>query len=239
MTKMTKMFAVLPFCLFFMVISFSGVSAGENLYRFGLQIGPFIPHNWQIQGWTYIYRNQGGSISSGHLEGFGNGIDIILYGQYRFSHWELRFDGGGRLLIRRKLDMVDETSQTRYENRLIVYPFTLSFIRRTDILNTFFSPYFGVGGGIYFADWEEKYSYSYGSTYNRTWLKGSSTPVGVHFLTGIDYDLWRNLYLQFEYRYSYVDSDWELKDQDTDEREMIRDLDIGGTSLKLGLGYSF
>ncbi len=236
---MRKIFSVLLFCLFFMIQSFGGVSAGENLYRFGLQIGPFIPHHWQIQGWTSISRNQDGSITSGHLEGFGNGIDIILYGQYRFGHWELRFDAGGRLLLRRKLDIVSGISETRYENRLIVYPFTLSFIRRTNILNTFFSPYFGIGGGIYFADWEEKYSYSYGNSYSRTWLKGSSAPFGVHFLTGIDYDLWRNLYLQFEYRYSYVESDWELKDQDTDEREKIRDLDIGGTSLKLGLGYSF
>lgn len=236
---MRKMFAVLPFCLFLIVISSGDLYAGEREFSVGFQIGPFIPHNWQIQGWTTIWRRQDGSISSGRLEGFGNGMDIILYGQYRFRHWELRFDAGGRLLIRRKLDMVDETSQTRYENRLIVYPFTLSFIRRTDILNTFFSPYFGIGGGIYFADWEEKYSYSSEYSYNRTWLKGSSAPFGVHFLTGIDYDLWRNLYLQFEYRYSYVDSDWELKDQDTDEREKIRDLDIGGTSLKLGLGYGF
>jgi opacity protein-like surface antigen len=222
-----------------MIQSFGGVSAGENLYRFGLQIGPFIPNNWQIQGWTSVWRDRTGSITSGNLEGFGNGIDIILYGQYRFGHWELRFDAGGRLLIRRKLDIVTENSETHYENRLIIYPFTLSFIRRADILNTFFSPYFGIGGGIYFADWEEKYSYSSGSSYRREWLKGSSAPFGVHFLAGIDYDLWRNLYLQFEYRYSYVDSDWELKDQDTDEREKIRDLDIGGTSLKLGLGYSF
>lgn len=236
---MTKMLAVLPFCLFFIVISFGGVSADENLYRFGLQIGPFIPNNWQIQGWTSAWHGQDGSISSGRIEGFGNGIDLILYGQYRLGHWELRFDAGGRLLIRRKLDVITEYSETRYENRLIIYPFTLSFIRRTDILNAFFSPYFGVGGGIYFADWEEKYSWSTQNSYSRTWLKGSSAPFGVHFLTGIDYDLWRNLYLQFEYRYSYAELNWELKNQDTDEREKIKNLDIGGTSLKLGLGYSF
>ncbi len=236
---MRKIFSVLLFCLFFMVISFGGVSAGEDLYRFGLQIGPFIPNNWQIQGWTSVWRDQNGSITSGNLEGFGNGIDIIFYGQYRFGHWELRFDAGGRLLTKRKLDIITEYSDTRYENRLIIYPFTLSFIRRTDILNSFFSPYFGIGGGIYFADWEEKYSYSSSSSYRREWLKGSSAPFGVHFLTGIDYDLWRNLYLQFEYRYSYAELNWELKDQDTDEREEIKNLDIGGTSLKLGLGYSF
>jgi len=236
---MKTLFAALLCALLLILISSGDLYAGDKLYRFGLQIGPFIPNNWQIQGWTSIWRDQDGSITGGNLEGFGNGVDIILYGQYRFRHWELRFDAGGRLLIRRKLDIITETSETRYENRLIIYPFTLSFIRRTDILKTFFSPYFGIGGGIYFADWEEKYSYSSGYSYNRVWLKGSSAPFGVHFLTGIDYDLWWNLCLQFEYRYSYVELNWELKDQDTDEREKIKNLDIGGTSLKLGLGYSF
>ncbi len=236
---MRMLFAALPCALLFVIISSGDLSAGERQYRFGIQFGPFIPHNWQIQGWTSVWHDQDGSISSGRLEGFGNGIDIILYGQYRFGHWELRFDAGGRLLIKRKLDIITENSETRYENRLIIYPFTLSFIRRTDILNSFFSPYFGIGGGIYFADWEEKYSYSYGNSYGRTWLKGSSAPFGVHFLTGIDYHLWRNLYLQFEYRYSYAELNWELKYEDTDEREEIKNLDIGGTSLKLGLGYSF
>jgi opacity protein-like surface antigen len=218
---------------------FSSLWAGEKPYRIGFQIGPFIPYDWKIQGGTYVYLDQDGSLSGGAVEGFGNGIDLVVYGEYRIGSWWLRMDGGGRLLIRGKLDVVRPASERHYENRLIIYPFTLSLIHRAAVARSFFRPYFGVGGGVYFADWEEKYSYSSPTYYVRTWYKGSAAPLGLHVLAGTDCKVWKNLYLNFEYRYSYAEIDWELKDQDTDERRKMDDIGIGGTSLKIGVGYHF
>jgi opacity protein-like surface antigen len=236
---MRKNTAHICFQTLILLLCFSSLQAGEKPYRIGFQMGPFIPHDWQVQGGTFVSFDPDGSVSNGAVEGFGNGLDLVAYGEYRFGSWWLRADGGGRLLIRGKFDLVRSTYEQHYENRLIIYPFTLSLIHRGAPGTSFFRPYFGVGGGIYFADWEEKYSSSSQYSYVRAWYEGSATPLGLHALAGVDYRVWKNLYLNFEYRYSYVEIDWELKDQDTDERRKLDDVGIGGTSLKLGLGYGF
>jgi opacity protein-like surface antigen len=236
---MSKTAAHIGFQLIILLLWLSCPRAGEKPYRIGFQMGPFIPSDWQIQGGTYVSYEQDGSISGGAVEGFGNGVDLTVYGEYGSGHWGLRVDGGGRRLIRGKIDVVRPNYEQHYENRLVIYPFTLSLIHRAAASSSFFRPYFGVGAGIYFADWEEKYSSSSQFSYVRTWYKGSATPLGLHALAGIEYKVWKNLYINFEYRYSYAEIDWELKDQDTDERYKLDDIGIGGTSLKLGVGYGF
>ncbi len=69
--------------------------------------------------------------------------------------------------------------------------------------------------------------------------KASSTPIGINFMVGFEYVLIGNVFLNGELGYEYAESDWELEISDSDRSLELRDLNIGGTSLRLGLGYEF
>jgi opacity protein-like surface antigen len=78
-----------------------------------------------------------------------------------------------------------------------------------------------------------------GLPFERTWLKDSSRAIGVHLLAGLEYPIFKSLFLGCEIKYSYVEGSWELENQNTGEVTEIKNLNIGGTSIRLGLNYKF
>ena len=223
---------------FLMVIVFVPiVSAQGKPFTIGMSIGPFIPQDWQIQGYTAIYFDSEGSPTGALVSGFGPGVDLSLYGSYNFSNnWGLMIKASGRLLQKRKLDMAFTTGNDYFENRLNIFPITLSLKHQISVTNSKISPYLGLGLGIYISDWEQKH---YPEGAERTWLKGSSTTLGVHFLTGFDCPLYHDILFDCELRYSYAEGEWKIKDVDRNTETEFRNLNIGGVSLNIGLGYRF
>lgn len=214
--------------------------AEEKQFAAGVWVGSFIPQNWQIQGQQSVYYDATGEATSANVWGFGSGNDLILYGIYYFSDWGLRLEFGARLLQKRKLDIDFPTRSEEYENRLNIIPVSLTLLYRIKISNTKINPYLGIGPSIYFASWEQKFTRQVvGLPFERTWLKDSSSPIGVHLLAGLEYPIFKSLFLGCEIKYSYVEGSWELEDQDTDEVTEIKNLNIGGTSIRLGLNYKF
>jgi opacity protein-like surface antigen len=95
-------------------------------------------------------------------------------------------------------------------------------------------PYLGIGAGIQIAQMELK---RYPENQTRTWLKGDDISPGIEFMTGFSLSLSQNVLMLFEYSYSYFSSDWEMKNQDTNEITKYIGLNTGGTSLTLGIAY--
>lgn len=223
---------------FLLIIVFSqGVFAKEKPFTVGMSVGPFIPQDWQIQGFTAVYFDSAGSPTGAVVSGFGNGVDLSLYGSYYFTNnWGLMLEASARLLQKRKLDMSFTTGKDYFENRLNIVPITLSLIHKISDVNSKISPYLGLGLGVYISDWEQKH---YPEGEERTWLKGSSTNLGVHFLTGFNCPLYHDILFDCELRYSYVEGDWKIKEVDRNTETEFRNLNIGGVSLNIGLGYRF
>lgn len=214
-----------------------GVLAQEQPFTVGMRIGPFIPQDWQIQGYTAIYYNSEGSPTGATVLGFGNGVDLGFYGSYYSPYnWGLMLEASGRLLLKKKLDMAFTTGKDYYENRLIIFPITLSLTHKISVSNSKITPYLGIGTGVYISEWEQKH---YPEGAERTWLKGSSNIIGVHFLTGFNCPLYYDILFDCELRYSYAETDLKIKDVDKNTETELKNLNIGGVSLKLGLGFRF
>jgi hypothetical protein len=219
-----------------LVFLHAAASSGENRFRVGFQAGPFISADWQVQGQSVT--DHGEFFSSLEFSGFGNGVDLMLSLQYDFSSWGVRTESGVQLFETRKLVYGSLGLRRKYENRMLIVPVVFSLIRNVELNAPRLSHFFGVGGGIYLIDMETKYRYLR-VPYNRMWLKESSVLPGFHFLAGFDYRLFKKLFAGFEYRYNFAVGDFHLDNVDNDQRTNIYDLNIGGTSLRLGFGYRF
>ena len=214
--------------------------AEEKKFTAGIWVGSFIPQDWQIQGQQSVSYDATGEATFANVWGFGNGTELFLYGIYYFSDWGLRLECGARLLQKRKLDIDFPTRSEEYENRLNIIPVSLTLLYRIKIPDTKFTPYVGIGPSIYFTSWETKFFRQVvGLPFERIWLKDSSIPIGMHLLAGLEYPIYKGLYIGGEIKYSYVEGSWELEDQDTGEVTEIKGLNIGGTSIRLGLNYRF
>jgi len=228
---------------FFLVIILApGVFAQEKPFTAGIRIGAFIPQNWQIQGYGAVYYNSDGSPTGVNFSGFGNGIDFSLHCSYYFSNWGLMLETGGRTLLKRKID-IDIAPDGRnqfYENRLIIFPITLSLIHKISVPDSKVTPVLGTGFGVYISEWEQKHYYeNVGGTLVQEYLKGSSIPIGIHCLIGCYYPLYDNLLFDCECRYSYAESDWKIKDDERNTETKFIGLNTGGVSLRLGLSFRF
>ena len=223
---------VLLFSLFF---ASTGIS-GESRFRVGFQLGPFIPADWQVQGQSTT--DHGIFFPSADFSGFGNGIDLILSLEYDLSSWGIRAESGVQLFEARKLRYGTIGLQREFENRLLITPVVFSLIRQFNLDDQRLTPFFGIGGGVYFAEMETKRSYIT-VPYDRRWFKESSVLPGFHFLAGFDYRIFKEFFAGFEYRYNYAVGDFHLENVDNDYTTNIYDLNLGGTSLRFGIGYKF
>ncbi len=149
-------------------------------------------------------------------------------------------ESGPRLLRSNKLDVTYALGNESYKNRLNIFPITLSSIYKISIPNSKTIPYLGVGIGVYISKWEEKHVQSIVSPFlitTSTWLKGSLNPIGVHFLSGFNSLIYYDIFLNCELRYSFIEGNWKIKDVGDNVETEFRGLNIGGVSLKIGLGY--
>ncbi len=236
MNRMSRL--IIP-VLLLLSISALSASASDGHMRIGIRIGHFTPQDWLIQGpaetpgQPYNWQWYGGNM------GFGGGIDFGLQAAYSFPKWGLRLGLGARSLTKeaKVRGMIWDTWD--YDGRLQVYSIEIILIHRLAGQNSSFAPYIGVGPGLYFADWEQKMTREEDPDLGAYVQKASATPIGINFVVGFEYVLIGNVFLNGELGYEYAESDWELEISDSDRSFELRDLNIGGTSLRLGLGYEF
>ena len=229
---------IIPVLLLLSVSALSA-SASDGHMRIGIRIGHFAPQDWLIQGPAetpsrpYSWQWYGGSM------GFGGGIDFGLQAGYYFPRWGLRLGLGARSLTKEAKLRGMMWELWDYDGRLKIYSIEMVLIHRLADQNSSFAPYIGVGPGLYFADWEQKMTREMAPDLEPSVRKASSTPIGINFMVGLEYALMGNVFLNGELVYEYAESDWELEISDSDRSLELRDLNIGGTSLRLGLGYEF
>ncbi len=232
-----KLLASVLLCFF---VFTSVMLAKERQFAAGGWIGSFIPQDWQIQGQESVFYEATGEADFANVWGFGNGVDLTLFGICYFADWGVRVECGARLLHKRKIDIDFPTRSEEYENRLNIIPISLTFLYRIELPDVIITPYLGLGPGIYLASWEQKASSQVlGLPLERIWLKDSSSKIGVNLIAGLEYPIFKKLFFGSEIKYSYVPGSWKLEDQDTGETTEIKGLNIGGTSIRLGLSYWF
>jgi opacity protein-like surface antigen len=219
-----------------LILAVPGVA--EKPFQVSIQTGPFAPTDYMVHGNQSMLYNFPDGYISGTIMGFGTGVDLIISGQYRKGDWGVILDGGVRIHTNREFKINTYSGRRHFENNLTVIPVTVSVIHKIGIGDSRFTPFIGFGTGIYFSTWETKDVYEQ-FAYSRTWYKGSDISPGAHFLVGLDYNIFQDFDLKAQYRYSYIYSDWELDDQDSENKIEIYDLNMGGTSLRFGIGYNF
>ncbi len=219
-----------------LIVSFS--FAQDNKLDIGLRTGVFVPSNWMIQGYQTV-EYVDGSPEDISMMGFGNGGILNFYTKYYITdHIGIMLEAGADLLQKNKLELAlaPNGEHDMYENSLIIFPVNLSFIHRLTFAETKFSPFTGVGLGVYIAQWEQKHFPENG---NRTWVQGKENPIGIKFFTGFDIPIYHDLIFNFQFDYYYAATDWTITNTDTNEETVYNKLNIGGVSLKLGLGFRF
>ncbi len=219
-----------------MGILISNVAIGQsNQFQIGVHLGPFIPQNTQVQGLSQVSYVDGSPVSAFSV-GFGNGFDLSLNGAYYFSDLGVQVRSGIRILQNElRMSLAPDGDIDSYENTLTVFPNTISFVNRFSPAGSRVIPYMGIGFGIYFTEWEEKH---FPENATRTWMKGSAMPVGIHFLTGFSCPLYGDLFFTGNLEYSFASTDMKVKNADNNDEREIRDLNIGGMTISLGLAFS-
>ncbi len=220
-------------------MSFAGeVFAQKKLFTVGIRSGQFHPTNSRIQGTEEVEYDAGGSPTGVAVTGFGDGADVGIYGKYSFAdNLDLMFETGV-IILKREISMALTPSGAidSYENTLTAFPITVSLIHDILITDSKVIPYLGIGAGIYISKWEEKYFPAVGA---RTWTKGTAAPIGMHFLAGFNYPVYRNILFDCEFRYRQINGNWKIKNVDDKTETEYRDLNTGGISIRLGLSYRF
>jgi opacity protein-like surface antigen len=198
--------------------------------------GIFIPQDHQIQGTEYINYNANGSPVSLFASGIGSGADLRLGITYFTDYYGIGINAGVRPLENRKeeLALAPDGLHDRYENRLVMIPVTVNFYYAIQQVASKVQPYLGIGAGIQIAQMELKH---YPENQTRSWIKGDEISPGIQFMAGFSLSLSHGVMMLFEYNYSYFSSDWEMKNQDTNEMIKYINLNTGGTSLTLGIAY--
>ncbi len=233
MNKLSRF--IIPVLLLLSVSALSA-SASDGHMRIGIRIGHFAPQDWLIQGPAetpgsrQYWRGYGGTL------GFGDGIDFGFQAGYYFPRWGLRLGLGARSNTK-EAKLQDLWGTWDYKGKLKVYSIELILIHKLAGDNSSFSPYIGIGPGLYIADWEQEITGMWSPEWGGS-LR-DETATSISFLAGFDYPLIGNIFLNCELVYEYAESDWELEISDSDRSLELRDLNIGGSSLRLGLGYEF
>jgi len=214
--------------------------AAERSFQISVQAGPIAPGDWMVQGDQWVEYDALTGFGYPVVRGFGNGVDLVLNGEYYFSDWGLMLDAGVRLHTQRKVGVNTLQGRHYFENRLIIVPISFSIIHKIEMKGSRVIPILGFGPDIYFSRWETKDYRYYTYLFYRDWYKGDNLSFGAHFFAGLDFNIYYpSFFVKTQCRYTFVRSNWELDDQDSDNKTKIDDLNIGGTSLRFGIGYSF
>lgn len=234
MKTLVNLMAVITFIL----LSVQDNTAQDKKFDVGIQNGFFLPSDSYIRGYQIVtYVN--GSPTNIVCSGFGTGAILNLYAKYLFSNSTgLMLETGVNLFTQNKIELalapIGETDM--YENKLTIFPIQLSLLHNINIAESKFIPYLGAGVGVYISEMEQKH---YPENATRTWLKSNKVPVGVLFISGFSFPIYHDLMINFQFTYNYASADWKIENVDNDSEFEFKNLNIGGTSLKLGIGFRF
>jgi hypothetical protein len=221
----------------------SDMDKKTNIFSLGIKSGIFVPHHSIIQGYSFIRYNSSESPIDLAAEGFGNGSDLRLFCAYtnNRSGLAVMIECGIIAMIGNRIDLAlaPDGEHESYENRMIIIPLTFSSIYKIKLKEQKFILDTGFGFSLYLSDWETKHCYYLNHEFHRETAKGNSNPVGIHVISGFEYPIFHTLTMSLEFRYSFVQSNWKIKDQDSKEMMEYRNLNTGGCSLLIGIGYNF
>lgn len=218
-------------------IGWGAISHGQNS-ALCLYVGPFSPQEWAVKGETTEDGSFGfNDYSWPSNRGFGDGFEYALsYERYR-GKTGLRLELGARVHNNHG-EYNNWWDNLKYKSRLTVLSAELDIIYRMSKSGERFSPYVGFGPGFFIVDMNQKSK----SQWSDSWDIEQSfraPALGIRFLSGFDYTLYKNAFLGCELGYSFVERDFELENPNNDNIIKIHDLNVGGTSLRFGLGYRF
>ncbi len=233
----------LSYCVILVIVaSYSGalfsLASAKNV-KVGLQIGHFSPQDWIVQK----RFDDGDALSYGDIpyfrySGFGSGFELGLRVRYDLGLWGLRLD-----LARKSMSdnavVYDFFSSYNWAGEMIIYSVKSFLIHELYRENEKISSYLGIGTGANFADLKVTLSDRAFPDWPPTIYKGTSNPLLLSFVAGFDYSLAWNMTLNCEFEYEYAESDWRLESSVSVYESEIRNLNIGGTSIRLGIGYGF
>ena len=202
------------------VIMAMAVNAQESTLIIGGQIGQFVPSDDRLQG--------RGMLFNGSLSGIYGAREVIGSIGYRFNKMEFRFESGIRWHEHRAKYM-----EYDYTAQLYIFPVVVSVLHRISIPEAKILPFLGIGAGIYISEWQEYYIGHYDIL---NWIKGDAIHPGYHILAGADYAI-GDFSIISELRYSLIYGDWEIRNPRYESSRKISSLNIGGLSLRVGLGY--
>ena len=232
-----KTYLKIGFALF-LTCTFIVSSAQDKKFDIGLRSGVFVPSHWMIQGYQSVSYIDGSPVDIS-IMGFGNGSIMNLYVKFFFkNNIGIMLDGGAVLLQKNKEDiaLAPNGDQDMYENKLLMFPINLSIIYKIKIPESKFTPFIGAGLGGYISEWEQKHYPEFG---DRTWLQDKQNYIGFHFLSGFDFPIYHDLIFNFEFGYNYASAEWRITNPDTNNETVYKNLNMGGISLKVGLGFKF
>jgi outer membrane protein W len=239
--KRIIIFFMIGFYIFIIYASDINIDRLNN-FNVGFKSGIFIPQNSIIQGYSYVLYNSDGSPFDIEAEGFGNSGDIRFYFTYNSSNLSIMIESGIIPISGNNMELAlaPHGDRESYENQLNIIPLTFSLIHKIKLKDQKFTPVIGFGLGLYHSECEIKHSYyDENHEYHSNSAKGSSNPVGIHFLSGFEYPVYYSISFNFEFRYSFIQSNWKIENKDTKAVLEYQNLNIGGTSLMVGLGFSF
>ncbi len=190
------------------------------------QFGPFIPTDYRLQRF----------VSDAYKSGVGDGLEINLCPMRKIGPIWLRLEGGYRWHLEKHKDESDNIS---YDGEFWQWSIGASSLVRT--IDDFSRPalYAAVGGAFYSATWREWHQLYI----DQNWILLSQRSMengfwGIHFMGGFDIPIYRRFLTQCELKYTYSPSDWEFKSlQSPEYNRVYHDVNTGGISLKIGLGY--
>ena len=215
----------------------------SNMFSLGIKSGIFIPQNSVIQGYSWIRYNASGLPTDISAEGFGTGPDSRVYFTYTNNNSGLAvmIEFGFISMISNRIDfaLAPDGERESYENRMFIMPVTLSSLYKINLKEKKFILYTGFGFSLNLSEWESKHSYYITHEYHSDFAKGSSSPVGIHIINGFEYPLYHSITISFEFKYSFTQSNWEIKNEDSKEIIEYQNLNTGGCSLLIGIGYNF
>lgn len=218
-------------------IGWSAISNGQNS-ALRLAVGPFSPQDWAVKGITsesrYIWNFEDSWPSN---MGFGDGFEYALSYERFKGKTGMRLELGVRV-HNNQGEYNNWWDNLKYKSRLTVLSAELDIIYRMSKSGERFSSYVGFGPGFFIVDMNQKSK----SQWSDSWDIEQSfraPALGIRFLSGFDYTLYKNAFLGCELGYSFVERDFELENPNNDNIIKIHDLNVGGTSLRFGLGYRF
>jgi opacity protein-like surface antigen len=213
-------------------------ASAKNI-KVGVQIGHFSPQDWIVQE----RFDDGDGIYHGDFpyygySGFGNGIDFQVNIQYDLGLWGLRLDFGRKSMSDRAV-LEGGVSSFDWAGEMEIFSAKSFIINRLYGRHGDISPYLGVGAGICFGDFEVTLTDRNHPDLPGWDSRSSSDPMVLGFLAGFDYALIANVILQCEFEYDCAESDWKLELSSIGGGSEVRNLNIGGTTIRAGIGYGF